>query len=659
MFVYDFRFFSRLFGIAYNSPELVRAQYQAMARQTWLLNLTLVVATLIVGVLFLPVAPASETLFFPAILLAGDALFLFWFVRVPAHLDHEEENRAILARLHATVWSVLLLGPGYFLWIMTLFGHGDVALHGELIAIAVVVSLVSALCLMHVRASVLSLMLSGHVPLIIFLWNVEGGAYRTSAVVFALASLTFTGVLVSYGRDFARMVRRKTIIDAERVKAENLSRTNRKLANEDSLTGLANRRHFFNLFEEAERNMELGQLDGLFVGILGLDGFRSVNDVYGHRLGDDVLGVVGQRLRDVMCRGVLIARLGGDQFGILVRSEQKLVVLQELGNRICEAIKAPMEVNGIRVEISGSVGLAKWEGVQDTSQSLFEKADFALCRAKKEARGSAVIFNASHAAMMRERSGVDRLMREGAFEEELFLVFQPLVCTKEGKTVGFEVLARWISSEMGFISPDIFIASAERNGMINRVTAVLLEKALQEAKAWPEDVFMSFNLSAHDIMSGTAILNLISIVRSSGFDPRRITFEVTETAIMENFEQGMQSLTLLKNLGCRIALDDFGTGYSSLAYVRSLPLDKLKLDRSFITDIETDEGACAIVHTMVEMCQSLELECVIEGVETRGQLGILNAMGGHIIQGYFFSRPLKAKQALAYLREERSVKLAS
>ncbi|HHS82927.1 MAG TPA: EAL domain-containing protein [Devosia sp.] len=480
-----------------------------------------------------------------------------------------------------------------------------------------------------------------------------------SAVVLALASLTFIGVLISYGRDFERMVRRKTLIDAERVRAENLNRTNRKLANEDSLTGLANRRHFFNLFEEAERNMELGQLDGLFVGILGLDGFRSVNDVYGHRVGDDVLGVVGQRLRDVMCRGVTIARLGGDQFGILVRSEQKLVVLQELGNRICEAVKAPMEVNGIRVEISGSVGLAKWEGVQDTSRSLFEKADFALCRAKRDARGSAVIFNAAHAAMMRERSGVDRLMREGAFEKELSLVFQPLVCTKKGKTVGFEVLARWISSEMGFISPDIFIASAERNGMINRVTAVLLDKALQEAQTWPQDVFMSFNLSAHDIMSGAAILNLISIVRSSGFDPRRITFEVTETAIMENFEQGMQSLSLLKNLGCRIALDDFGTGYSSLAYVRSLPLDKLKLDRSFITDIEHDEGACSIVHTMVEMCQSLELECIIEGVETRGQLGILNAMGGHIIQGYFFSRPLPAKQALAYLREEGEVRLAS
>ncbi|MCF6302869.1 MAG: EAL domain-containing protein, partial [Devosiaceae bacterium] len=279
--------------------------------------------------------------------------------------------------------------------------------------------------------------------------------------------------------------------------------------------------------------------------------------------------------------------------------------------------------------------------------------DYALYFAKENDRGGVTVFDQQHEENVREMRAVDRRIQDADFMQEISLVFQPIVDPKGAATIGFEALARWHSPVLGIISPDVFIRSAERAGTINKLTAFLLEKALKEAKKWPSDLFISFNLSMQDITSSEAMLRLIAIVNRSGFDPKRITFEVTETSIMKDYDIALTSLSLLKNMGCKIALDDFGTGYSSLSYVSALPLDKLKLDRSFIIEIENSEEACSIVLTMVEMCQSLNLDCIVEGVETRGQVKILSAMGVQLIQGFYYSKPLRCADAIEYVMNAR------
>ncbi len=655
--MYSFRFFSKLFGIDYYNPELYVAQYRKMARQTPLLYIIVITALLIVAYLNFGRVPSFLSLTVPFVLVVGDLGFLFWFISMPKKASPKTTNRAALARLHTTIWGSIGLGLAHALWAINLFEYGDDGTRGQIAVFIGVSTFGAALCLMHLRASALTIIISTIGPLAWFLWSTGSPAYMGSALNLALTSVAFIFVLNGYGKDFIRMIRQQDILRIKNVEAEALSKANFALANEDSLTGLANRRSFLTELNGEVNNISLGQASGIGVGILDLDGFKLINDVYGHPVGDKVLAEVGSRLAALQCSRVFVARLGGDEFGIVVRAKLEGTELLEIGEMFCDAMRVPFDVGGQMMLIGGSVGFANWQRMDDTAACLFEKADYALYHAKDHRRGSVTIFSQEHEDTIREVRNVDRRMQDADFMEEMYLAFQPIVAPKSASTIGFEVLARWHSPILGLISPEVFIRSAERAGTINRLTSVLLEKALSEAKNWPDDIFMSFNLSMQDITSSEAMVKLIAIVNTSGFDPKRITFEVTETSIMNDYDRALSSLNVLKSMGCKIALDDFGTGYSSLSYVRALPLDKLKLDRSFITDIETDEDAGSIVHTMVEMCQSLKLDCIVEGVETRDQLGILSAMGVEIIQGYYFSRPLSAADALAYVTDEREIKM--
>ena len=254
--------------------------------------------------------------------------------------------------------------------------------------------------------------------------------------------------------------------------------------------------------------------------------------------------------------------------------------------------------------------------------------------------------------IIREASTITHQLREADLEAELTLAFQPIVDCTTNQTAGFEALARWKSPVLGQIAPDLFIRSAEQMGIVSRITFILLEKAIGTAAGWREDVCLSFNLSAYDLCSHNAISRILEIVERSGFAPDRLTFEITETAVMQDFDRAISSLGRLRAAGISIALDDFGSGYSSLSYLRKLPIDCLKIDRSFVQDIGRDPAGHHVVETIVRLCRSLDLACVVEGVETQAQLDLLRQMGCTRIQGYYFSRPMGAIEAAAFLRTE-------
>lgn len=453
------------------------------------------------------------------------------------------------------------------------------------------------------------------------------------------------------------MISYQMALKTKQDETQALSDSNSRLANLDSLTGLPNRRSFFSRLKTRVGSGTVKENLGIGVGILDLDGFKQINDIYGHSAGDRLLVEVGVRLSNMLNGEVFVARLGGDEFGLLVDGSPHDYDLKVLGDRLCEMMRVPFEMDGFTANMSASVGFAVYPDSADTMQLLFERADYALYYAKQFSAGATVLFSAEHEAEIREVSGIERRLRDADFSEEMYLVFQPIVDSVSGRARGVEVLARWQSPILGAVSPVAFIRAAERAGLINQLTEILFQKALDIAEEWPEDVFLSFNLSPFDIGSRSCVLKLMGISERSSIAANRITYEITESAVMHDYEGAVEALHLLKNMGSHIALDDFGTGYSSLSYLRSLPLDKLKLDRSFIVDIDKDESARAIVRSVVGLCENLKLDCIVEGVESEGQLKSLEEIGCQTIQGYLFSKPLSEADIGKYLSAQQRLQV--
>jgi predicted signal transduction protein with EAL and GGDEF domain len=269
---------------------------------------------------------------------------------------------------------------------------------------------------------------------------------------------------------------------------------------------------------------------------------------------------------------------------------------------------------------------------------------------KESRRGTPVIFSTEHETRIRRSSLVAQELRHADLESELFLEFQPIYDVLTQRTIGMEALGRWHNARLGAVRPEEFIRIAERTDLILRVTEVLLRKALEEVARWPSDLYLSFNLSAIDISTSPRARRLVDIVLDSGVPAHYVNFEITETAVTRDFEQAHSSLTMIKQAGCRVSLDDFGTGYSSLSYVHRLPFDTIKIDRSFMTDVDSNSASKKIVKSVLDLCRNLGLECIVEGLETASQADVVQALGARAMQGYLFGRPMRASAVSTYLQ---------
>ncbi|MGA9658769.1 MAG: EAL domain-containing protein [Asticcacaulis sp.] len=460
--------------------------------------------------------------------------------------------------------------------------------------------------------------------------------------IYGLALALAMGVLVRYS--LFQALRARNLAERLRLEAQ-------IMADSDVLTGLPNRRRFFNEMDTAV--MGAAQTAGHFhLALIDLDGFKPINDIYGHSVGDALLIEVGQRLRQVCGDQAFAARIGGDEFGVILKGNVDADTLNAFGTRLCDALRDVYFLSGITANISGSVGIVHCDSTDLSVSQLLERADYALYFAKQNLRGAPVVFTDAHEIEMRDFNLVDQTLRTSDLQSELSIMFQPQVDVVENRTVSFEALARWNSARLGSVRPDIFIKAAERSGLITQITLLLLEKALHQVRDWPDTMRVSFNLSARDLRSGMSITNICEIVHKSGIDPKRIEFEITETAMLTDFEQACDALMRLKAMGSRIAIDDFGSGYSSFSYIHRLPVDKIKIDRSFVVQLLKHGSALKIIKTIIDLCRNLNLECVIEGVETQGEMNKLAQIRARYVQGYLFSKPMLAEQVLPYLSHE-------
>jgi diguanylate cyclase (GGDEF)-like protein len=422
------------------------------------------------------------------------------------------------------------------------------------------------------------------------------------------------------------------------------------LANFDALTGLPNRRSFFEYLDIA---MASGARFDL--ALVDLDGFKPVNDVYGHAAGDAVLIEVGRRLTDLCRDRGTVARLGGDEFALIVHGLAYEADVAAFGETVRASLMSPIALPSAQATVSGSLGFVRHDGAARAplnASELLERADYALYQAKANRGTEAVIFDRCHERDMHRLNRVEQALRDGNLDTELHVLFQPQFDLTASRTVAFEALARWNSPQLGEVPPDIFIRAAERCGMINELTLCLLRKALLAAETWPEDLRLAFNLSARDIHSLPSVHRIRHLVMCSSVAPTCLEFEITETAMLGDLTQAQAGLALLKALGSRIALDDFGTGYSTFTYLQALPIDTLKIDRSFVAGLQK-KPTRQIVKTLIDLCENLELDHVIEGVETEQELALIQAAGASCVQGYLFGKPMPQADIAAYLEAEK------
>jgi diguanylate cyclase (GGDEF)-like protein len=422
----------------------------------------------------------------------------------------------------------------------------------------------------------------------------------------------------------------------------------RHLAMHDPLCGLPNRIFFGERLEAVIEEVRAGSTAAA-VFYIDLDHFKDVNDTLGHPVGDELIRNVTLRLSHALRGDDLVARLGGDEFAVISSVGNDNAKMAAVAQRIIAALCAPYAINRQNIVIGASIGIAIIDRNCGTAADIMRYADMALYRAKNEGRNRACIYDAAMDADLSNRKLLEGDLREAIENHQLRLLYQPIV-NKSGETVvGVEALCRWTHPTRGEIPPSEFIAVAEHSGLIIELGAWVLRQACIDGKAWP-GLTVSVNVSPLQFRRTDFFDVVQNTLNETGFDPTRLEIELTESVLLGNVDTAEAGMLRLRALGVRLALDDFGTGYSSLLYLRRLPFDKLKIDRSFVLSIEKAADAAAIVHAVVSLGRGLGMKVTAEGVETADQQLFLRAAGVHFMQGYRFGRAVTAAEISARLQ---------
>ncbi len=418
----------------------------------------------------------------------------------------------------------------------------------------------------------------------------------------------------------------------------------RYLAEHDQLTGLANRRVFqdqlravLNGARESDRRGALLALD--------LDGFKEINDTFGHDTGDALILAVTDCLTSLVRRKDLVARLGGDEFAIICRHDD--VVPEDLANRILAAFESPFVVEGKQLSVGVSIGIARFPDDGATVEDLMKAGDLALYGAKADGRGCFVHFDREMTLQLQQKRTIESSLKRALEHGDLDIAFQPQIDLKSGQIIGAEALARWHDDDLGTVPPYVFIDIAEACGLILPLGQWVLETACAEAKGWGPlgiDGVVAVNISTAQLTQQDLVRSVEDVLKRSGLPPEKLELEITESLLMGDTQSAIYTLERLRALGVQLAIDDFGTGYSSLSYLKRFSVHKVKIDRSFVTDLEHQEDDRRIVNAIVMLGRALNLRTIAEGVETEGQSRLLASLGCNEAQGYLYGRPMPAAQ---------------
>jgi diguanylate cyclase (GGDEF)-like protein len=475
-------------------------------------------------------------------------------------------------------------------------------------------------------------------------------------VAFDQSPRQWTGDEVEHFAEIAASAVTEIELQRRTVEAERIERQLRHDALHDGLTGLPNRVCFVERLRHAGERARRNAEDSFAVLFVDLDHFKIINDSFGHLAGDELLVEVSQRLAGCLRSVDTLARLGGDEFALLLEEVREPSDAARVAERLQVALRGPITIRDSEVFTSASIGIALSGRVDDPPQYLLRSADLAMYRAKEHGRGRFELFDPKmHTAAM-DRLRLEMDLRRAIERDQLILHYQPVFSLTTGGVVAVEALIRWQHPERGLIPPLDFIPVAERTGMIIEIGNWVIARACEQLKRWerefgyaaPQSVWI--NVSPKQFAQCDLAGQVEKLFESLSFEPRRIKFEITESIMLEDIEVAMRTLGDLRRLGVQVFMDDFGTGYSSLTYLGRLPLDGIKVDRSFVSQMGTDVRQAQLVGTIITLIRNLGLEPIAEGVETDYQAKLLREMGCAFAQGFMFCRPVPPREIDAMLR---------
>ena len=427
------------------------------------------------------------------------------------------------------------------------------------------------------------------------------------------------------------------------------------LARHDTLTEIANRFHFRETLDSWFQQLQPGA--GFALHWIDLDHFKIVNDTLGHPAGDALLKSVAKRLRGILRGPDVVARLGGDEFAIIQSGVSTESQAAKLAKRVLRAIGEPHHVLGREVRVGASIGIVLAPSQGRDADELLKNADLALYRAKASGRGAYIFFQPEQDQKLGERRSLEADLSTAIKERQLELYYQPIVELERKEVMGFEALMRWHHPQLGMVSPRDFIPLAEETGLIVEMGAWALKQACQEAVTWPEHIKVTVNLSSIQFEHGDLYKAVREALSNSGLSPERLELEITESLLLRDEARTHELLHKLRSLGVKFALDDFGTAYASLSYLRSFPFDKIKIDRTFIADLDRpkQKDCMAIIQAVAGLAKQMQMSTVAEGVETLDQLETVTNAGCEEVQGFYFSEPVSAGEVKAVIARCRAM----
>jgi diguanylate cyclase (GGDEF)-like protein/PAS domain S-box-containing protein len=440
----------------------------------------------------------------------------------------------------------------------------------------------------------------------------------------------------------------------------NTERTIHYMAHHDALTGLPNRRLMQDRLNQAIMAARRKQRH-VAVLFLDLDRFKVVNDTLGHDTGDFILKDVGRRLVTCVREVDTVSREGGDEFVVILPDLERPENARVVADKILEELARPVEIGGHEIHVTPSIGISHYPNDATDVHQLLKHADNAMYQAKDAGRNTVRFFTNDLNFLLSKRLEIESRLRKAIDNEEFFLRYQPQVDIATGRISGMEALIRWNDPQKGEIYPKDFVFVAEELGLIVPIGEWVFRTACRQLRAWADEglppITISINISPRQFMSRRLVHTLLSIVRDTGADPRHIELEITETMIMRNVEQSIETLAQLRAVGMQVAVDDFGVGYSSLGQLTRLPASSMKIDRSFIMNVPQDISSALITEAIIARAKRLKLRVIAEGVETRQQLEFLRVNHCEAFQGYLFSRPVTALEATAMLKAQAAALL--
>ena len=448
-----------------------------------------------------------------------------------------------------------------------------------------------------------------------------------------------SGEIAPLAIEFNKMLAELRLRDIAKQKAEDRLQHQ---ALTDELTGLPNRRL---LSDRLTQTLAIAKREQNLVAVLyvDLDGFKLVNDSLGHTVGDTLLSLVGERLQERIRHSDTLARVGGDEFMVVLTKLTSRDDAARVAKSLLDVLAKPFLIEGNEITISASIGISLFPGDGAEAADLLQHADSAMYTAKRNGKNQMMYYTTELGSEVRERLSLENQLRGAITRGEISVHYQPEFDIITGRLIRFEALARWTHPTLGTISPDKFIPIAEETGLIIPLGAHILERACCEAVRWQlisqEPVQVAVNVSSLQFMRDTFVEEVTAILKRTGLDPRLLQIELTESVMLSGPERAAETMKILRGLGIGIAIDDFGTGYSCFSYLPRLPFNALKIDRSFVNELESRVETKAMIQSLVALARNLSMQVIVEGIETHEQLALIRKLGGNEVQGYLLGRP--------------------